>query len=101
MRFLAGKGKAVAPDPIQLTIYSPSVPNLTLVDMPGEKHASRVTAKCQACQVLQLGCSLDGSALQAYSERAKLAQQLIADTTLYIRMQVSQKCPSMGSPGVL
>ncbi|KAK9812407.1 hypothetical protein WJX73_008699 [Symbiochloris irregularis] len=34
-RFLAGKGRAVAPDPIQLTIYSPSVPNLTLVDMPG------------------------------------------------------------------
>ena len=35
MRFLAGKGKAVAPDPIQLTVYSPVVPNLTLVDMPG------------------------------------------------------------------
>lgn len=34
-RFLAGKGRPVAPDPIQLTIYSPSVPNLTLVDMPG------------------------------------------------------------------
>lgn len=34
-RFLSGKGRAVAPDPIQLTIYSPSVPNLTLVDMPG------------------------------------------------------------------
>ena len=37
-RFLAGKGRAVAPDPIQLTIYSPSVPNLTLVDMPGAPH---------------------------------------------------------------
>ncbi len=27
--------KPVSPDPIQLTVYSPSVPNLTLVDMPG------------------------------------------------------------------
>ena len=26
---------AVSPDPIQLTIHSPNVPNLTLVDMPG------------------------------------------------------------------
>ncbi|KAK9829182.1 hypothetical protein WJX72_004363 [[Myrmecia] bisecta] len=34
-RFLKGKGKAVAPDPIQLTVHSPNVPNLTLVDMPG------------------------------------------------------------------
>ena len=39
MRFLAGKGKAVAPDPIQLTVYSPVVPNLTLVDMPGQASA--------------------------------------------------------------
>ncbi len=30
-----GSGKAVSPDPIHLTIYSPTVPNLTLVDMPG------------------------------------------------------------------
>lgn len=27
--------KPVSPDPIQLTVYSPTVPNLTLVDMPG------------------------------------------------------------------
>ena len=25
----------MSPDPIQLTVYSPNVPNLTLVDMPG------------------------------------------------------------------
>ena len=30
-----GGGKAVSPEPIHLTIYSPDVPNLTLVDMPG------------------------------------------------------------------
>lgn len=35
-RYLKGKGRAVAPEPIQLTVYSPQVPNLTLVDMPGE-----------------------------------------------------------------
>ncbi|GAX77714.1 hypothetical protein CEUSTIGMA_g5157.t1 [Chlamydomonas eustigma] len=27
--------KAVSPDPIYLTVYSPNVPNLTMVDMPG------------------------------------------------------------------
>ena len=27
--------KSVSPTPIQLTIYSPNVPHLTLVDMPG------------------------------------------------------------------
>lgn len=27
--------KAVSPVPIYLTVYSPMVPNLTLVDMPG------------------------------------------------------------------
>ncbi|KAK9846015.1 hypothetical protein WJX81_008471 [Elliptochloris bilobata] len=35
MRYLKAKGKAVAPEPIQLTVFSPNVPNLTLVDMPG------------------------------------------------------------------
>ena len=35
MKYLKAKGKAVSPDPIQLTVYSPRVPNLTLVDMPG------------------------------------------------------------------
>lgn len=28
--------KAVSPVPIYLTVYSPLVPNLTLVDMPGQ-----------------------------------------------------------------
>lgn len=28
-------GKVVSPDPIYLTVYSPNVPNLTMVDMPG------------------------------------------------------------------
>ncbi len=30
--------KVVSPDPIYLTVYSPTVPNLTLVDMPGEQQ---------------------------------------------------------------
>ena len=34
-RYLKAKGRAVSPDPIQLTVFSPNVPNLTLVDMPG------------------------------------------------------------------
>ena len=41
-RYLKGKGRAVAPEPIQLTVYSPMVPNLTLVDMPGEGHMERI-----------------------------------------------------------
>lgn len=39
-----GGSKVVSPDPIYLTVYSPNVPNLTLVDMPGRplgySHAS-------------------------------------------------------------
>lgn len=34
-RLLRTEGKAVSPKPIQLTVTSPHVPNLTLVDMPG------------------------------------------------------------------
>lgn len=34
-RFLANQIKIVSPVPIYLTIYSPNVPNLSLVDMPG------------------------------------------------------------------
>jgi dynamin 1-like protein len=34
-RHLARARKMVSPDPIQLAIYSPHVPNLTMVDMPG------------------------------------------------------------------
>jgi hypothetical protein len=34
-RYLQQHGKVVSADPIQLTVYSPLVPNLTLVDMPG------------------------------------------------------------------
>ena len=34
-----GPGKAVSPEPIMLTIRSPHVPNLTLVDMPGARVA--------------------------------------------------------------
>lgn len=35
VRHLSKVRKSVSPDPIQLAIYSPNVPNLTLVDMPG------------------------------------------------------------------
>lgn len=34
-RLLQRCRKPVSPDPIQLTVHSPAVPNLTLVDMPG------------------------------------------------------------------
>lgn len=52
--------KAVSPVPIYLTVYSPMVPNLTLVDMPGE-HASscygcRLQARTRAWQ-RSLSCS--------------------------------------------
>ena len=40
-RYLKAKGKSVSPDPIQLTIFSPNVPNLTLVDMPGKRFQGR------------------------------------------------------------
>jgi dynamin 1-like protein len=29
------QGRVVSPNPIYLTVYSPKVPNLTMVDMPG------------------------------------------------------------------
>jgi dynamin 1-like protein len=35
LRYLKTRGKVVSADPIQLTVSSPNVPNLTLVDMPG------------------------------------------------------------------
>lgn len=35
IRHLSKVRKPVSPDPIQLAIYSPRVPNLTMVDMPG------------------------------------------------------------------
>ena len=34
-RHLKKTAKSVSTDPMQLTVYSPNVPNLTLVDMPG------------------------------------------------------------------
>ena len=50
MRYLKAKGKAVAPEPIQLTVHSPNVPNLTLVDMPGAQLASSISALAQLLQ---------------------------------------------------
>lgn len=47
MRYLKAKGKAVAPEPIQLTVHSPNVPNLTLVDMPGAQLAHCISAQAQ------------------------------------------------------
>lgn len=46
LRYLQVKGKAVSPDPIQLTVYSPNVPNLTLVDMPGMLSRSTLFVTC-------------------------------------------------------
>ena len=36
IRHLGKVRKPVSPEPIQLTVYSGKVPNLTLVDMPGQ-----------------------------------------------------------------
>ena len=36
IRHLGKVRKPVSPEPIQLTVYSSKVPNLTLVDMPGK-----------------------------------------------------------------
>jgi hypothetical protein len=33
--YKAGKNKGIVDDPITLTIYSNSCPNLTLIDLPG------------------------------------------------------------------
>ena len=41
-----GPGKAVSPEPIMLTIRSPKVPNLTLVDMPGASQLQRPSGGC-------------------------------------------------------
>lgn len=46
IRHLAKVRKPVSPEPIQLTVYSSKVPNLTLVDMPGQRpisHALLIT----------------------------------------------------------
>ena len=51
MRYLKGRGKVVSADPIQLTVSSPNVPNLTLVDMPGES----------ACLPIELWTGIAGS----------------------------------------
>ena len=37
IRHLGKVRKPVSPEPIQLTVYSSKVPNLTLVDMPGQR----------------------------------------------------------------
>lgn len=48
-RHLAKTRKIVSPAPIQLTVYSPNVPNLTLVDMPG---ADTVGVMSQTCHMI-------------------------------------------------
>jgi len=37
---MCGRNKAVAPQPISLRIFSPTVTNLTLVDLPGMTKVS-------------------------------------------------------------
>lgn len=40
-RLLSKMGnKTVSPNPIYLTVHSPKVPNLTMVDMPGPRHCA-------------------------------------------------------------
>lgn len=45
-RHLKNSPKVVSPDPIYLTVYSPNVPNLTLVDMPGTCACAYMRAYC-------------------------------------------------------
>jgi replication fork clamp-binding protein CrfC len=35
LKQLCGRSKAIAPQPISMRLYSPTVTNLTLVDLPG------------------------------------------------------------------
>ena len=55
IRHLAKVRKPVSPEPIQLTVYSSKVPNLTLVDMPGQLPCHRshqpsgTIDKCGTC----------------------------------------------------
>ncbi len=46
-RHLKKTAKSVSTDPIQLTVYSPNVPNLTLVDMPGKPLGSTACIRLQ------------------------------------------------------
>ena len=48
-RHLKKTAKSVSTDPIQLTVYSPNVPNLTLVDMPGVNVMTVSVYKCLSC----------------------------------------------------
>lgn len=36
MERVAGRGKAISESPIMLTIHSPNVPDLVIIDTPGE-----------------------------------------------------------------
>ena len=55
LRHLSKRHKMVSPDPIQLAIYSPHVPNLTMVDMPGvlgSTYLQKQTFASPQCQNL-------------------------------------------------
>ena len=66
-RYLQQNGKVVSADPIQLTVHSPLVPNLTLVDMPG-LHVCPTLMCIQhalaSCQSHMFACSA-GSAMHS------------------------------------
>lgn len=48
IRHLGKVRKPVSPEPIQLTVYSSKVPNLTLVDMPGAWMTDTCDARLQS-----------------------------------------------------
>jgi hypothetical protein len=57
--------KAVSPVPIYLTVYSPMVPNLTLVDMPGAQASSvaaQANESCSGARPAQQHRGLSGTA---------------------------------------
>ena len=72
-RHLKKSAKSVSPDPIQLTVYSPNVPNLTLVDMPG-KFLSWHFAFCLF--LLHASCCHDCKSSSAISKIDCLVQEL-------------------------
>lgn len=52
-RHLSKHHKPVSPIPIYLTVYSPSVPNLTLVDMPGGQRVEGCVHEVHCCPFCQ------------------------------------------------
>lgn len=85
-RHLSKSHKVVSPIPIYLTIYSPLVPNLTLVDMPGEQPpfapAEMFSGRIQGWWFLRSWSCLDSSGGQdATVSQQQQQHQLVTTST--------------------